>query len=74
MTLPQYSYRRLAELGWGLLTALLVVLGEVAIAFDPSQVVDWRSWALGLVAGLVRGAGGALLAWLGRRALEEAAS
>lgn len=68
--MPEYTYKRAAELGWGVVTALLIVAGETAISFDPAAITDWRTWAIGVGGALVRAVGGAVLAWLGRGVVE----
>lgn len=66
-TEPLYNFRILPELGWAVLTGVLIALAEAAVAFDESVFAgDPTAWTVALVGTLVRAVGGALLAALTR--------
>ena len=62
MKLPEYVWKRAAELGWFAAVAVVVFWLEILIKFDPDLITDWRSWLIAAGAGAVRAAAGALLA------------
>lgn len=56
-----YQFKIVPELGWSVLVAVGTVLAQGAT--DAEKVSDWRAWAIGLTAGLVRAVIGAILAY-----------
>lgn len=63
--MPAYNYKRAAELGWALLTAVGIVLAQAMVTLEPEKITDWRAWAIGLGGAMVRAGGAALMAWFG---------
>lgn len=61
-----YHYKFDEELLWGLITAVMVVIGDVLVSFDPAVITDWQTWALGVVGAIGRAIGAALIAHFGR--------
>ncbi|HYE58493.1 MAG TPA: hypothetical protein VD948_08300 [Rhodothermales bacterium] len=47
------------------LVAALIPVLEQLVAFDPTAIANWRAWAVGLAAAMVRAAAAALLLRLG---------
>jgi hypothetical protein len=63
----QYNWRIWPEIGWAVLTAVMIVLAEAALAFDESVFAgDPVAWVTALVGAGVRAIGGAVLAVLTR--------
>ena len=62
MKLPEYSFKLLAELGWVAAVSAAFFALTVLVDFDPDAITDLRSWAIGIGAGCVRAAAGAVLA------------
>lgn len=59
-----YRFLVREETIWAVVVAVLTVLLQALVAFDPAEIADWRAWAVGLGAAMVRAAAGALLALL----------
>lgn len=55
-----YTFKPI-ELFWAALTAVVTVVLQALITFDPSEIADWRLWAIGIGAGAVRAAAAALI-------------
>ena len=64
MRLPEYVYNRAAEVGWAVFVAVATVIGTELLTFDESTLADPRAWGIALLAGCVRAAAGAALAFL----------
>jgi hypothetical protein len=61
----------LKTLGVGVLITVTVVLAEALVNFDPASITDWRSWAVGLGAGVVRQVASYVLARVAERQVVE---
>ena len=64
-----YDFRAAQEFGWFVAVAIVTVIAQELLTFDGSTVSDWRVWAVALASATVRAAAGAVLAWIGKRAL-----
>ena len=62
--MPTYEYKPRPELIWAVLIAVLTPLLVALSTFDPDTIGDYRVWAAGVGAAMVRALGGALLAIL----------
>ena len=67
-----YHYRALQELFWFAGVAVVTVLLQTFLTFEPNEIQDWRLWAVGLGAAAVRAFAGAAIAWLGKNSLTRA--
>lgn len=57
---PGYNFRIAPELGWALVTGVIIALLEAALEFDESVFVgDPVAWAVALAGTVVRAIGGA---------------
>lgn len=63
MKKKKYDFKPYQELLWFIAAATIPVLGQALFEFDPSKITDMNVWITALMAALVRGLGGALLAW-----------
>ena len=59
-----YDYKKLQEAGWFVFVAILTTLGQALVEFSPDKITDWRTWAVGIIAGCVRAGAGAALAFI----------
>ena len=60
---PGYNFRIAPEIGWAILTGVIIALAEAAVAFDESVFAgDPGAWAAALAGTVVRAIGGAVLA------------
>jgi hypothetical protein len=59
-----YNYKFLQEVLWAGAVAVGITLLTVLVTFDPEQVTDWQTWAVGLGGGAVRAFAAAVLAQL----------
>lgn len=50
--IPKYRVKWLAELGWTVFIAVVVVV--LTALLDVENVTDWRAWSLGLAANIAR--------------------
>lgn len=66
---PRYEFRKLDELGWFVLVAVVSVLAQELLTFDGGAIADWRVWLIALLSAVVRAAAGALLAYFGKQAI-----
>lgn len=57
-----YEFKIGAEAGWLVAVAVLTVVLQALVEFDPATISDWRAWAIGIGAAMVRAFGGAGLA------------
>lgn len=64
-----YTFKPI-ELFWAALTAVVTVVLQALITFDPNEIVDWETWAVGIGAGAVRAAAAALIVFFTRGATE----
>jgi len=59
---PGYNFRIVPELGWAVLTGLLIALAEAAMSFDESVFAgDPGAWVAALIGTAVRAVGGAAI-------------
>jgi len=65
--MPKYVFKALPELGWAVTVSVSTVVLLALAQLDPTAIVDWRTWAIGLGTGAVRAGAGAALDWLQRR-------
>lgn len=63
--MPRYSFRPSAELGWFVLTTIVLAMAQVLLTLEPEQITDWRTWAVSLLGAAVRAGAGALLSYAG---------
>lgn len=56
-----YWFKWKQELFWASTTTLSIVLLTNLLTFDPSQIADWRIWAIGICGASVRAVAGAVL-------------
>lgn len=64
-----YTFKPI-ELFWAGLTAVVTVVLQALITFDPAEIADWRLWAIGIGAGAVRAAAAALIVFFTRGTTE----
>ena len=58
-----YKFKATEEIGWAILTGVVIFAFEVLSNFDPSTVADWRVWGVAVAGGAVRaGAAAGLIA------------
>lgn len=58
----EYRFVIVREIAWAAFVAVMTVLLEALIVFDPEAIVSWQTWALGIGAAGVRAAAAAVLA------------
>lgn len=51
---PAYDIHLIEETLWSVLIAEVTVGAQYLITFDPSTVVDWKTWAMGVGVASVR--------------------
>ncbi|PZM91983.1 MAG: hypothetical protein DIU79_12290 [Actinobacteria bacterium] len=61
-----YVFKPRPEAVWFVLVAVLTVLMQALAEFDPEAITDWRAWAIGIGAAMVRALGAAVLVLLGK--------
>ena len=64
-----YTFKPI-ELFWAALTAVVTVVLQALISFDPTQIGDLKLWAIGIGAGAVRAAAAALIVFFTKTATE----
>lgn len=62
--MPNYVFKAALELAWSVIVSVSTVLLLALAQLDPTAIVDWRTWAIGLGVGAVRAGAGAALDWL----------
>lgn len=62
--MPNYVFKAAPELAWSVIVSVSTVLLLALAQLDPTAIVDWRTWAIGLGVGAVRAGAGAALDWL----------
>ena len=67
----KYKFRPLPELYWGVLIAGVLVILQTLLTLDPTEVVDWKVWALGLAGAAVRPMAGAAIDYIRRSMMDE---
>lgn len=60
----RYEFRKLDEAIWAVGIAVAVSVFQALVTFDPETITDYKTWAVGIVAGAVRAAAGAAIAFL----------
>ena len=65
-----YTFKPI-ELFWAALVAIITVVLQALVNFDPMQIVDWKVWAIGIGAASVRAAAAALLVFFARSATDS---
>lgn len=61
-----YDFKKLEEFLWLVGVAIATALFQVLAEFNPEKITDWKIWAIGIGAGLVRAAGAAALIGLAK--------
>lgn len=62
-TVPTYSFKTAAEIGWAVFVAVATVILTELVTFNENTLADPRAWGTALVAACVRAAAGAALAF-----------
>lgn len=57
-----YRFVVVREAAWAAFVAVMLVVLQALVEFDPTVITDWGSWAIALAAAGVRGAAAAVLA------------
>lgn len=65
-----YTFKPI-ELFWAALTAVVTVILQALISFDPTQITDFRLWAIGIGAGAVRAAAAALIVFFTKSVTDQ---
>ncbi len=65
-----YVLKFWTEVGWFVFVAVMTVLLQALMEFDPSKVQDWHVWTVSLVAASVRAGAAACLVALGKGRIE----
>lgn len=55
------------ELIWAVAVTVVLAVAQVFLTFDPSEITDWRLWAVSLLGGVVRAAAGAVIGYFGAK-------
>ena len=55
------------ELFWAVAVTVVLAVAQVLLTFEPSEITDWRLWAVSLLGGVVRSAAGAVIGYFGAR-------
>ena len=69
--MPSYVFKSAPELMWSVIVSMSTVLLLALAQLDPSAIVDWKTWAVGIGAGAVRAGAGAVLDWFQRHRNED---
>lgn len=64
-----YEFKPGQELAWFVAVALITTLAQYMIEFKPETITDWRTYAVAIAGALVRAVGGAVSAWLAKKAI-----
>lgn len=56
------------ELAWVLVVTAVLTVAQVLVTFEPSEITDWRLWAVSLAGGVVRSLAGAVIGYFGKPA------
>jgi len=58
-----YKFKATEEIGWAILTGVVIFAFQVLSDFDPATVADWETWGVAVAGGVVRaGAAAGLVA------------
>ena len=58
-----YNFKILEEIGWAILTGVVIFAFQVLSDFDPSTITDWQTWGVAAAGGAIRaGAAAGLIA------------
>lgn len=60
--MPSYSFKLTPELAWGILVAVVAVLSTAVVTQGAVPPTDWRAWAIGVAAGVIRALVGGVFA------------
>ena len=63
--MPEYLYRKRAEILWAVAIAGLTPLLVALSTLDPETITDYRIWAVGIGAAMVRAVAAAIIAAIG---------
>lgn len=66
-----YRFRPAAELYWGVLIAVSLVLLQALFVLEPAEVADWQVWAVAIGGAAIRAGAGAALDYLRRSTTDE---
>lgn len=58
----EYRFVVIRELAWAAFVAIMTVVLQALVEFDPAAISDWQAWALGIGAAGIRAAAAAVLA------------
>ncbi len=64
----KYELKVGPELFWAVVITVVLAVAQVFLTFEPSEITDWRLWAVSLSGGVVRAAAGAVIGYFGARA------
>ncbi len=59
-----YDFRAIPEILWAVFIAMVVYIAQTLVFFNPSEILDWRTWAISLLAGCIRAAASVVIAIL----------
>lgn len=57
----EYNFKTVQEILWATGIGAGVVLLQLAVAFEPDTITDWKTWVVAGSAAVLRGAAGAAL-------------
>ncbi len=58
----EYRFVVVREAAWAAFVAVMTVVLQAFVTFDPDAITDWRAWAIALAAAGVRAGAAAVLA------------
>lgn len=61
-----YHFQPRAELYWGVLIAVSLVLLQALLTLQPEEIADWRVWAVAIGGAAIRAGAGAAIDYLRR--------
>ena len=61
--MPTYNWRPVAEAAWFVAVAVLTIVLQALMEFDPEKIGDLKVWAVGIGSASIRAGAGALLAY-----------
>lgn len=59
-----YQFKVSQELLWTIFTAAVLAVAQVFLIFDPSEISDWRLWAIAAAGSVARAVAAAVIAAL----------
>ena len=58
-----YKFKATEEIGWAILTGVVIFAFQILSDFDPSTITNWETWGVAVAGGAVRaGAAAGLIA------------